>query len=366
LNSLDYRNSVFKASEARECCIASCCGKYGGLAVVKIPNPGVELIKTFEGLRLEAYPDPRTGGVPITIGWGSTRKKDSSPFQLGERITQQEAEDLLRWQLQQEFLPPLRRIPGWQSLNEQQQGAILSFAYNLGANFYGSRGFETISRVLREQDWKDIERALVLYRNPGSNVEEGLLRRRLMEARVFLEGTSGVSLSDAARKYLSGGRSPSGGNLSREAQEYLRTLEGPAGRRTLLLKTPFMQGKDVLEAQRSLSQKGFPLVADGVFGPATARAVRAFQQQNGLIADGIVGPKTWDLLLDRLLFLSSPYLIGDDVRAVQRALLRNGYPVAVDGIFGPGTARAVSQFQSSRGLVADGVVGPRTRAVLGS
>jgi GH24 family phage-related lysozyme (muramidase) len=330
-----------------------------------VPGPGVELIKTFEGLRLEAYPDPLTGGLPITIGWGSTRKRDGSPFQLGERITREEADELLNWKLQREFLPPLQRIPGWQQLNAQQQGAILSFAYNLGANFYGISGFETISRVLREQDWKDIERALVMYRNPGSNVEEGLLRRRLTEAKVFLEGTPGVSLSDAARKYLSGGRTSSGSNLSLEAQEYLRSLEGPTGRRTLLLKSPLLQGKDVLEAQRSLTRKGFPLVADGVFGPATAMAVRAFQQQNGLVPDGIVGPKTWDLLLDRLLFLSTPFLIGDDVRAVQRALVRSGYPVVVDGIFGPGTARAVRQFQAGRGLVADGVVGPRTRAVLG-
>ena len=333
--------------------------------MVRVPIPGVELIKTFEGSRLEAYPDPKTGGLPITIGWGSTRKKDGSPFQLGERITQEEADELLRWQLEREFLPPLQRIPGWQQLNQQQQGAILSFAYNLGAYFYNTQGFETISRVLREQDWKQLERALTLYRNPGTNVEEGLLRRRLTEAQVFLEETPWVSLSQAARKYLAGGRTPSGGNLSREAQEYLQAQGGASGRRTLRLTTPFMQGKDVLEAQRGLTQKGFPLVADGIFGPTTAQAATAFQRRNGLVADGIVGPKTWDLLLERVLFLSTPFLVGDDVRAVQMALGRSGYPVVVDGVYGPGTERAVKQFQARRGLVADGVVGAQTRAVLG-
>lgn len=333
--------------------------------MVRVPNPGIELIKVFEGSRLEAYPDPKTGGLPITIGWGSTRKRDGSPFRLGERISQQEADDLLMWQLEREFLPPLERIPGWQQLNANQQGAILSFAYNLGANFYNSRGFETISRVLREQDWRQIERALTMYRNPGTNVEEGLLRRRLSEADAFLAGTPNVSLSDAARKYLSGGRTPSGGNLSREAQAYLSNLGGASGRRTLRLMTPFMQGQDVLEAQRSLMRRGFPVLADGIFGPATARSVTTLQRQNGLVADGIVGPKTWDLLLDRALFLSTPNLIGEDVRAVQRALVRNGFSVAVDGFFGPGTERAVRQFQSRRGLVADGVVGPQTRARLG-
>lgn len=51
--------------------------------MAQVPIPGVELIKKFEGLSLDAYPDPKTGGKPITIGWGSTRKRDGSPFKLG-------------------------------------------------------------------------------------------------------------------------------------------------------------------------------------------------------------------------------------------------------------------------------------------
>ncbi|MEP3817195.1 MAG: peptidoglycan-binding domain-containing protein, partial [Nitratireductor sp.] len=37
---------------------------------------------------------------------------------------------------------------------------------------------------------------------------------------------------------------------------------------------------------------------DGVFGPATERALRAFQHRNGLREDGIAGPKTWRVLTD--------------------------------------------------------------------
>ncbi len=103
----------------------------------RIPLPGVELIKKFEGCELTAYPDPASGGLPYTIGWGSTRRKDGRSFQLGEAITQAEADDLLNFQIENDFLPTLEKIPVWEELNTNQRGALLSFAYNLGAHFYG-------------------------------------------------------------------------------------------------------------------------------------------------------------------------------------------------------------------------------------
>jgi len=343
--------------------------------MARVPQAGVAMIKTFEGLRLEAYPDPRTGGKPYTIGWGNTRKRDGSPFQLGERISQAEADALLMWHIEEAFLPPLEKIPVWSSLTEPQQGAMLSFAYNLGAHFYGSSGFETISRVLRNRQWDQIEAALVLYRNPGSTVEEGLLRRRLSEADLFLSGTPGLSLSAAGRQYLASGRTySSGSRLSQQAQAYLQGHSSPSAspattptatsRRTLYLNNPYLQGEDVKTAQECLHRKGAGLVVDRVFGPATKLAVERFQQINGLTVDGIVGPKTWSCLLMRVLYLSQPYLSGDDVRQVQQALARAGQPVGIDGVFGPNTEQAVKRFQASQGLASDGVVGPKTLARL--
>jgi lysozyme len=126
-----------------------------------------------------------TGGAPITIGWGSTRRKDGTGFIMGNTITQQEADDLLMFDIETKFIPAVQKIPYWNEMNENQQGALLSFAYNLGANFYGGSNFNTITRVLKNKEWDKVPGALYLYRNPGSNVEAGLARRRKAEGDLW-------------------------------------------------------------------------------------------------------------------------------------------------------------------------------------
>ncbi len=76
-------------------------------------------------------------------------------------------------------------LPSDSSAAGCQRSALVSCAYNLGAGFYGSAGFETISRCLRERNWADVPAALELYRNPGTNVEAGLLRRRRAEGKLW-------------------------------------------------------------------------------------------------------------------------------------------------------------------------------------
>jgi lysozyme len=153
-----------------------------------MPMTGVKLIKEFEGCHLKAYPDPLTGNLPITIGWGSTRKKDGSPFKLGDTITQAEADELLITQCKNQFLPSLRKIPHWGEMSDGKRGALLSFAYNLGAGFYGSGDFNTITKRLKNKEWDLVPDALYLYRNPGSNVEAGLARRRKAEGESWKKG----------------------------------------------------------------------------------------------------------------------------------------------------------------------------------
>ena len=130
-------------------------------------------------------------------------------------------------------------------------------------------------------------------------------------------------------------------------------------------------GDVVRRAQRALRRTPDPgLVVDGVFGPATASAVKQFQQGAGLVVDGIVGPNTWNALPDGgpmpLLQVGSS---GPVVHSLQ-TILTNGAagewgttPGPIDGQFGPKTKTSVEAFQTWGGVSADGVVGDQTWSV---
>lgn len=67
---------------------------------------------------------------------------------------------------------------------------------------------------------------------------------------------------------------------------------------------------------------------------------------------------------DRLLMLTSPPMVGEDVRTLQRALMNEGYAINVDGLFDEALARMVKMVQQEKGLIADGIVGSATWSAL--
>ncbi len=137
-------------------------------------------------------------------------------------------------------------------------------------------------------------------------------------------------------------------------------------------------GEYVIELQEKLIRLGYSCGdsgADGIFGDDTYRAVRMFQQNNGLSVDGKVGPNTWakleaappnDQIETPLLVLGSK---GAAVTRLQNRLLELEYDCGVsgaDGNFGPATQSAVINFQKNNGLSPDGKVGPKTWEKLNS
>ena len=143
--------------------------------------------------------------------------------------------------------------------------------------------------------------------------------------------------------------------------------------RILKVTSPLMQGDDVKAVQNKLNSLGFNCgTADGYYGNDTRSAVISFQSAKGLTADGEVGPATWNALFSssststgnsytRLLKVTSPLMYGDDIKAVQNKLNSLGFNCGTaDGYYGNDTKNAVISFQSSKGLTADGEVGPAT------
>lgn len=133
-------------------------------------------------------------------------------------------------------------------------------------------------------------------------------------------------------------------------------------------------GTAVRDIQDRLSGLGYPCSSDprSEFGETTREAVVSFQRRRGLPADGIVGPETWRAIYeagfrlgDRLLYLRRPMLRGDDVAELQRRLNALGFDAGkIDGILGPNTLGALTDFQQNRHMAEDGIAGPRTLAEL--
>ncbi len=143
------------------------------------------LIKEFEGCRLKAYPDPATGHEPFTIGWGCTIYADGHRVQAGDAISQEQADALLRSRLLADLEVLAGTVPAWDSLNANQQAALLSFSYNCGPRWFGAKGFATLSAALRQAQLARVPAALMLYVNPGTPAEAGLRRRRKAEGALW-------------------------------------------------------------------------------------------------------------------------------------------------------------------------------------
>jgi peptidoglycan hydrolase-like protein with peptidoglycan-binding domain len=123
--------------------------------------------------------------------------------------------------------------------------------------------------------------------------------------------------------------------------------------------------RDLQEALKALGHDPGPI--DGVFGSRTEDAVRAFQQAKGIAVDGIVGRVTW-INIDEA-DQSEPVLrvgsTGLPVRRLQSRMSAVGFEMGgVDGVFGARTDTAVRDLQQRSGLTVDGVVGPKTWAVV--
>jgi lysozyme len=134
---------------------------------------GLGLIKKFEGCKLTAYLCP--AGL-VTIGYGNTFYKNGSKIKLGDKITQQQAEELLM-----DLLPQYEAIVNKNikiDLTQYQFDALVSFAWNCGKS-------ETLFRLVNSKS-KDLKQWWEThYTTGGGKVLQGLVNRRKAEAQLF-------------------------------------------------------------------------------------------------------------------------------------------------------------------------------------
>ena len=152
-----------------------------------IPQAAVDLVKQFEGLFLKAYPDPKTGGEPWTIGYGHTRN-----VHRGDTCRQEQADAWLRDDLAEAAAAVARSVSV--PLNGNQFAALASLVFNVGPGSADRDGIvrlkngqpSTLRRRLNSGDYTGAADAFLAWVSPGSAVEHGLRVRRTAERHLFL------------------------------------------------------------------------------------------------------------------------------------------------------------------------------------
>ncbi len=187
---------------------------------------GVELIKRFEGLELEAYQD--IAGI-WTIGYGHT----GADVQPGMKISERDAEELLRRDLKprEQAVEGAVKVP----LNQNEFDALVSFVYNVGAAAF--RGSTALKR-LNKGDRVGAADALTWWNKAtvGGVLREvlGLTRRRAAEKALFLTPTAAPQVRDPEQldensRATPVEDSPRRGNVAESRTVQGATIAGGAG-----------------------------------------------------------------------------------------------------------------------------------------
>lgn len=227
---------------------------------LKTSQDGIDLIKHFEGCRLQAY-KPVSTEKYYTIGYGHY----GPDVAAGMTITQAQAEQYLVEDLRK-FEAAVNKLN--LKLNQNQFDALVSFTYNCGT---GNLNKLTLGRTVPQ-----IGEALLLYNKASGKVLAGLTKRREAErALFFYQEYPQVNKPQYTL--------PNGPDI--QVKINAKTLK--QGNR----------GREVKTVQALLEQLGYKIIPDGFYGSSTKSVILDFQRAHGLVADGIAGANTLTKLL---------------------------------------------------------------------
>lgn len=153
------------------------------------PSPkAYDLIKRFEGCKLEAYPDPGTGGDPITCCYGHTGPE----VKLGMKFSQDICEAFLVKDV--EHAADIVRRNVTVPLTQGQFDCCISLVFNIGPGSESRDGIfrlkngnpSTFLRKLNAGDYLGASQAMLAWNRSGGRVMQGLINRRAAEQSLFL------------------------------------------------------------------------------------------------------------------------------------------------------------------------------------
>ena len=150
----------------------------------------IDLIHSFETLRLVAYKDPGSAnGLPITNGWGSTTDLQGQPIKLGTVWTKEYADAKFAQDLAS-FETGVNILLSGRPATQNQFDALISFAYNVGLDVDADAAAEGLgdSTLLRKHlagDYSGAQAAFAAWNKNDVKVMKGLIRRRAAEAALY-------------------------------------------------------------------------------------------------------------------------------------------------------------------------------------
>jgi lysozyme len=154
------------------------------MKITKTSAAGINLIKKFEGFSSKPYPDPATGGVPFTIGYGSTYYEDGRKVTMADTpITEDRATKLLAQLLDhyERGVDSLCR----DDIGQNQFDALVCFAYNVGIG--ALKGSTLLKKLNANPNDPTIKDEFLRWNKAAGRVMKGLTKRRAEEADLYFK-----------------------------------------------------------------------------------------------------------------------------------------------------------------------------------
>lgn len=161
---------------------------------MRMSSVGLDLVKSFEGLYLNAYKCP--AGV-WTIGYGHTGKVNGKSIHSGMKISKAKATSLLQDDMRtfEKAVGKLVKV----KLNQHQFDALVSFAFNCGA---GNLQNSTLLKMVNAKKFSTAANEFLKWNKGGGRVLAGLTRRRQEERKLFLRPVAKKTTPYTFKKFV--------------------------------------------------------------------------------------------------------------------------------------------------------------------